>query len=33
MTLLELIQSRPMPFAALMGVTFVEAAKDKVVAT
>ena len=33
MTLLEMIQSRPMPFAALMGVTFVEAAKDKVVAT
>lgn len=33
MTLLEMIQSRPMPFATLMGVTFVEAAKDKVVAT
>lgn len=33
MTLLEMIQSRPMPFAALMGVTFIEAAKDKVVAT
>ncbi|MFZ5678730.1 MAG: PaaI family thioesterase [Bradyrhizobiaceae bacterium] len=33
MTLLEMIQSRPMPFAALMGVTFVEAAGDKVVAT
>ena len=28
-----MIQSRPMPFAVLMGVTFVEAAKDKVVAT
>lgn len=28
-----MIQSRPMPFAALMGVTFVEAAGDKVVAT
>jgi uncharacterized protein (TIGR00369 family) len=33
MTLLEMIQSRPMPLAVLMGVTFVEAAKDKVVAT
>ncbi len=33
MTLLEMIQSRPMPFAALMGVTFVDATKDKVVAT
>lgn len=33
MTLLELIQSRPMPFAVLMGVTFTQAEKDKVVAT
>lgn len=33
MTLLEMIQSRPMPFAALMGVTFTQAEKDKVVAT
>lgn len=33
MTLLELIQSRPMPLAALMGITFVEAEKDRVVAT
>jgi uncharacterized protein (TIGR00369 family) len=33
MTLLDIIQSRPMPLAVLMGVTFVEAAKDKVVAT
>lgn len=32
MTLLEMIQSRPMPLAVLMGVTFTEAAKDKVVA-
>lgn len=32
-TLLEMIQSRPMPFAALMGVTFTQAEKDKVVAT
>ncbi len=30
---LEMIQSRPMPLAQLMGVTFTEAAKDKVVAT
>ncbi len=33
MTLLEMIQSRPMPLAVLLGVTFTEAAKDKVVAT
>ena len=33
MTLLEMIQSRPMPLAVLMGVTFVAAAKDKVAAT
>ncbi|CAN5318745.1 PaaI family thioesterase [soil metagenome] len=33
MTPLELIQSRPMPLAVLMGVTFVAAEKDKVVAT
>lgn len=33
MTLLEMIQSRPMPFAVLMGVTFIEAEKNKVVAT
>lgn len=33
MTLLEMIQSRPMPLAVLMGVTFTEASKDKVVAT
>lgn len=33
MTFLELIQSRPMPLAVLMGVTFVEAEKAKVVAT
>jgi 1,4-dihydroxy-2-naphthoyl-CoA hydrolase len=32
-TLLEMIQSRPMPLAVLMGVTFVEAEKNKVVAT
>jgi uncharacterized protein (TIGR00369 family) len=32
-TLLEMIQSRPMPLAVLMGITFVEAAKDRVVAT
>jgi 1,4-dihydroxy-2-naphthoyl-CoA hydrolase len=30
---LEMIQSRPMPLAQLMGVTFTEAAKEKVVAT
>lgn len=33
MTALELIQSRPMPLAVLMGITFVEASKDRVVAT
>ena len=33
MGLLEMIQSRPMPLAQLMGITFTEAAKDKVVAT
>ena len=33
MGLLEMIQSRPMPLAQLMGVTFTEVAKDKVVAT
>lgn len=33
MTPLELIQSVPMPLAVLMGVTFVEADKEKVVAT
>ncbi len=33
MTLLEMIQSRPMPFATLMGVAFTHAEKDKVVAT
>lgn len=33
MTLLELIQSRPMPLAVLMGVTFTEAEPNKVVAT
>ena len=33
MTLLEMILSRPMPLATLMGVTFVEAVMDKVVAT
>ncbi len=33
MTLLEMIQSRPMPFAVLMGVTFIEVEKTKVVAT
>lgn len=33
MGLLEMIQSRPMPLAQLMGVTFTHAAKDKVVAT
>ena len=32
-TLLEMIQSRPMPFAVLMGVSFTQAEKDKVVAT
>ena len=33
MTLLEKIQSRPIPLAVLMGVTFVEAEQDRVVAT
>ncbi len=33
MGLLEMIQSRPMPLAQLMGVTFTDVAKDKVVAT
>ena len=33
MTLLEIIQSRPMPLAVLMGISFVEAEKEKVVAT
>ena len=33
MTLLEKIQSRPLPFAALMGVTFTEALQDRVTAT
>lgn len=33
MTPLELIQSRPMPLAVLMGITFVAAEKDRVVAT
>ena len=33
MTFLVLIQSRPLPLAVLMGVTFTEAEKDKVVAT
>jgi len=33
MTPLELINSRPLPFAALMGVSFVEAGPDRVVAT
>jgi len=33
MTPLELLNSKPMPFAVLMGVTFVEAEKDRVVAT
>jgi 1,4-dihydroxy-2-naphthoyl-CoA hydrolase len=32
-SLLELIKSRPMPLAVLMGVTFIEAEKEKVVAT
>ena len=30
---LELLNSKPMPFAVLMGVKFVEAEKDRVVAT
>ena len=33
MSCLEMIQSRPMPLAVLMAVTFVEAEKTKVVAT
>lgn len=33
MNFLEKIQSRPMPFAVLMGVTFTEAEPNKVVAT
>jgi 1,4-dihydroxy-2-naphthoyl-CoA hydrolase len=33
MTLLEKIQSRPLPFAVLMGVTFTEALEDRVTAT
>jgi uncharacterized protein (TIGR00369 family) len=33
MTLLEKIQSRPLPFAALMGVSFTEALPDRVTAT
>jgi len=33
MTPLELINSRPLPFAVLMGITFTEADKDRVVAT
>ena len=33
MSLLEKIQSRPMPLAVLMGVTFTQAQPDKVVAT
>src|SRR6202163_1460875 len=33
MTLLEMIQSRPLPFAVLMGVTFTEALQDRVSAT
>jgi uncharacterized protein (TIGR00369 family) len=33
MGLLEMIQSRPMPLARLMGVTFTEVAREKVVAT
>ena len=33
MTLLEMIQSRPMPLAVLMGVAFTEAEAGKVVAT
>ena len=33
MTLLEKIQSRPMPLAVLMGVTFTEAEANRVVAT
>lgn len=33
MTPLELIRSRPLPFAALMGVEFTEAGPERVVAT
>ena len=33
MSLLEKLQSRPMPLAVLMGVTFTQAEPDKVVAT
>ena len=33
MTPLELLNAKPMPFAVLMGVKFVEAEKDRVVAT
>jgi len=33
MTPLELLNSRPMPLAVLMGVKFIEAGKDRVVAT
>jgi 1,4-dihydroxy-2-naphthoyl-CoA hydrolase len=33
MTSLELLNAKPMPFAVLMGVKFVEADKDRVVAT
>ncbi len=33
MTPLEIINSHPMPFAVLMGVTFTEATPDRVVAT
>jgi acyl-coenzyme A thioesterase PaaI-like protein len=33
LSLLEKIQSRPMPLAVLMGVTFTQAEPDKVVAT
>jgi 1,4-dihydroxy-2-naphthoyl-CoA hydrolase len=32
MTPLELLNAKPMPFAVLMGVTFIEAGKDRVVA-
>jgi 1,4-dihydroxy-2-naphthoyl-CoA hydrolase len=33
MTPLELLNSRPMPLAVLMGIKFIEAEKDRVVAT
>jgi len=33
MTPLEIIQSRPLPFAQLMGIAFTEAGPDKVIAT